>query len=70
MLAGTAHLCRRATRSASSDLALARQLSLRYLSKLQHDINQSEQRISGVMQGASNGILAYQEDSLYGFVGR
>lgn len=54
----------------SSDLALARQLSLRYLSKLQHDINQSEQRISGVMQGASNGILAYQEDSLYGFVGR
>ena len=54
----------------SSDLALARQLSLRYLSNLQHDINQSEQRISGVMQGASNGILAYQEDSLYGFDGR
>jgi hypothetical protein len=40
----------------SSDLALARQLSLRYLSKLQHDKNQSAPRISDVMQGASNGI--------------
>ena len=54
----------------SSDLALARQLSLRYLSKLRHAKNQSEQRRSGVMAGGSDGILAYQEDSLYGFVGR
>jgi len=30
---------------------------------LQHDKNQSAPRISGVMQGASIGILAYQEDS-------
>ena len=63
-------LMRKSHEESSSDLALARQSSLRYLSKLQHSINQSEQRKPGVMVGGFDGILAYQKDRLYGFDGR